>query len=257
MANEKKKSITEDDLLKALGDLEAHADEYEDDEVEKAASEDDSEDESEDESEEDEAKKSHTKATPGMPGDTKEANGGFGEEPSAEGAEEFDVSADEDDPTGASMKSLVGDSDTLRKGFEISPFLEALTDATTTSVDRLAKSQIDFQNETREFNARLQKAVIAIGNKLLSLEKSQSEALEQPVVARPRSVVRKSDVAERFEQEQDAPRFDKAQTLEALTELAIKGEVPSLVVSAYEGSGFVDPAYMQVVNSKLQSMYGR
>lgn len=269
MANEKKKMVTEDELLKALGDLEEHADEYGDDDeeieaVSKAAKDSDEsgseESDESDESDEESVGKAHTEASPGMPDDTKQANGGFASQKGAsEDREHFETNADEEDPTGASMKSLVEDDDTLRKGFEVSAFLEALTDATTESVDRLAKSQMDFQNEQRAFNAKMQKAMVAMGNMLLKTQKSMVDAGEQPVVARPRSVLSKSEVAERFNDagtEANAPRYTKSQTLDALTELAVKGDVPALVVSAYEASGHVDPTYVGHVNAKLKALFG-
>ena len=273
MANEK--MISEDELLKALNDLEGVVPDEEDndEEVEKAEDEDSSEDESEEDSDESggeddeesakshghKARKSHTADSPGMPSNTREADGGFAAESGAsEDPEHFETNADEYDPTGASMKSLVNDNDTLRKGFEVSAFLEALTDATTESVDRLAKSQADFQNEQREFNVKVQKALVAIGNMMLGVKKSQAEYEEAPVSPRPRAVLSKSEVAERFAAvaDNDAPRYTKAQTLDALTDLAVKGDVPSLVVSAYESSGFVDPSYVGLVNNKLKTMFG-
>lgn len=257
----KEKQVTEEQLLKALGNLEAHAQDEVDEEVDevvKAA--DESEDsESGEESDEESMDKAHTEASPGMPGNTKEANGGFKAQKGASSdAENFETNADEEDPTGASMKSLVTDNDTLRKGFEVSAFLEALTDATTESVDSLRKSQGEFQNEQREFNARMQKAIIAMGNMMLDMKKSQTDSGEEPVVVRPRSIVQKSQVVERFEEQNggEAPKYDRSQTLDALTELAVKGEIPSLVVSAYESNGFVEPTYHGPVNAKLKTMFG-
>lgn len=264
MANEKKKMVSEDELLKALGDLEEHADEYGDDEeqeehVSKAAKDEDSDESgSEEEEESEDMGKAHTASMAGMPDNTKQANGGFDSQPASEDPEHFETNADEEDPSGASMKSLVEDSDTLRKGFEVSAFLEALTDATVESVDRLSKSQADFQNEQRAFNAKVQKALTAMGNMLLKTQKSMADADERPVVSRPRSVLSKSEISERFDGQGDAeaPRYTKSQTLDALTELAVKGEVPALVVSAYESSGYVDPTYVGNVNAKLKAMFG-
>lgn len=265
MAKELKTKVTEDELLKALGDLEGHAQEEGGDEeeevVSKAKESDDESDSDESGGEDDESEsmdKAHTEVEAGMPDDTKQANGGFkGQKGASEDSEHFETNADEEDPTGASMKSLVEDNDTLRKGFEVSAFLEALTDATTESVDRLSKSNSEFQNEQRDFNAKMQKTMVAMGNMLLDMKKSQADAGEEPVTVRPRAVLSKSEVTERFEANGgEARQFDRSQTLDALTELAVKGDVPMLVVSAYEASGFVDPQYVGSVNAKLKAMFG-
>lgn len=259
MANEK--NVSEDALLKALGELEGRAEEYEADddeqEVVKADESDDSEEDDSDESDSSEGEDSR-KSVRNLPGSTDEANGGgFDGEPSAEGegADEMSIDGEENDPT-KSMKSMVEENGDLRKGFEISSFLEALTDVQVEATDGLAKSIADFQAEQRDFNARLQKAVIAIGHKVLDLQKSEAARGEEPVVVRPRSALRKSDVSERFAGNEDGPKYSREQTLEALTNLAIKSEIPPIVVSAYETSGFVDPNYIGQVHGALKAMYG-
>jgi hypothetical protein len=249
-----KQNVTEEQLLKALGELEGDAEEYEE-EFAKGDDEDSDEDSSDEESSE--MDKSHTESEPGMPDDTMQANGGMAKLAGRAEDDNFEVDADEDDPSGGSMKSLVNDNDTLRKGFEVSSFLEELVDTNVAAVDSLAKSQADFQHEQRSFNAKIQKALVAMGDMMLRMQRGQEEAGEAPVVARPRAVLAKSDIAERFAPEAGARvQYTREQTLEALTDLAMKGEVPAVQVSAYETSSHVDPSYHQLVNTRLKALFG-
>lgn len=267
------KIVTEEQLLKALGELETEALEASEEVAEEpvakggknkmakkaapAKDEESSEDESSEESED--AAKSHTEEAPGMPDDTEEANGGLAHlaDPN-EDEEHFDVDAEDNDPTGASMKSLVAGSDTLKKAHEVSAFLEALTDANVQSVDGLRKSLNELLVEQRSFNAKLQKAMIALGTVVLEMKKSQVDESEEPVVVRPRSVLAKSAVTERFgggEGAQTQKSYTREQTLEALTQLAEAGKVPAIAVSAYESSDFVEPSLVGLVTSKLSQMF--
>lgn len=253
----KRKDVTEEMLLKALGDLESNLDA--DDEVEapvtkSAAAEDESSEDESSEEEEAPAKKSHTASAPGMPDDTDESNGGLSQHDSDD-AENFETDANEVDPT-KSMKSMVSGSKELRKGFEVSSFLETLVDTNVEAVDGLAKSQAEAFAEQRAFNAKVQKALVAIGNAVMGLKKSQADSEEEPVQARPRSVIHKSEVAERFGGgESQAPSYSREQTLNAITDMAMKGEIDAIAVSAYESSGFVDSAFHDKVNAKLKSMF--
>jgi len=246
--------VSEDELFKALGVLEGEAAETDEEEFEKAdAEESDESDESEEDSDEP-VGKAHTAGTPGMPDDTDEANGGLADEGDLDG--DLNVNADEKDPTGASMKSLVQDSGTLNKAFEVSEFLEELTGIVAQSVDGLAKSNAEFANEQRAFNARIQKAIVAMGNMVLNLRKSVDGIDEAPVSMQPRSVLRKSEAVERFEQSADAPRYSRAQTLDALSSLVEKGGFQPYVVSAYESTGYIDPQMHTQLSAELKSLFG-
>lgn len=267
MAKERIMKVSEDDLLKALGELETHASD-EDEEVNKGDEDESSDDESEDEESEDGAdakkkmmmakmaKKSHTEEKPGMPDDTKQANGGFKKEKGAsDDAENFEMDAEEGEAK--AMKSLVQANESLQKGFEISSFLEGLTDVITEGVDGLAKSQGEFQNEQRAFNQKIAKALVAIGNMLTGQQQAQDEDGEAPVI-RPRAVLSKSEAVERFQEVSggERPRYTKTQTLDALVELAQKSEVPTMAVSAYESSDFMEADIVGKVNAQLKTMFG-
>lgn len=276
MKNAKKVTeVSEEQLLKALGELEASANESEDEEIEKAEDagdspedappprkgppaeeqEDESSEESEpaeEESEEEPAEKSE------MPANTRSANGGEGFPTiEDEDKEHFETNAEENEPGAKTMKSLVRENTTIRKGFEVSKFLEELTDSVVEAVDGLQKSVIDGQNSQAEFNDKVQNALIALGNTVLEIKRSIVETGDEPVTHKPRAALNKSDVQERFEERQDgAPQFTREDTLTALTDMAIKGEIPTLVVSAYESSGFVPPEHIPAVNAKLRTMAG-
>lgn len=247
--------VSEEELFKALGVLEGEAADSDEEEFEKAdAEESDESDESEDESSDEPVGKAHTAGTPGMPDDTDEANGGLADEGDLDG--DLNVDADEKDPTGASMKSLVQGSRTLNKAFEVSEFLEELTGVVAQSVDGLAKSQAEYAAEQRAFNARIQKAIVAMGNMMLNLRKSVDGIDEAPASTQPRSILRKSDVAERFESNSQSPQYSREQTLEALSSLVVKGGLQPYVVSAYESTGFIDPQIHTQVTAELKSLYG-
>ena len=271
MGKSDKQHVTEQALLKALGELEGTAaDDLEKAEASASPSDEESSEETSGESSEEStkkpppkaAKKSHTAEEPGLPDDESEANGGFGEEPDAEGEgvaslkirSEGNVAAKKSLKT---MKSLVQESDALRKGFEVSEFMESLVDTTATSVDGLMKSVVRAQNEQRAFNAKVQNALIALGNAVVGVQKSLADAEEEPMQVRPRSVVSKSQIVQPFGGEERSTSFSKAETLEALISLAEAKQVPPIAVSRYEADGSIEPSYIPAVSAKLKSLYSR
>lgn len=263
------KHVTEQALLKALGELEGTAaDDLEKAEASASPSDEESSEESSESSEETKAppqkaaKKSHTSEEPGLPDDESEANGGFGEEPQAEGEgvaslkirSEGNVAAKKSLKT---MKSMVQESDALRKGFEVSEFMESLVDTTVTSVDSLMKSVVRSQNEQRAFNAKVQNALIALGNAVVGVQKSLADAEEEPVQVRPRAIVSKSQIVQPFGSEERHTTFSKAETLEALIGLAEAKQIPPIAVSRYEADGSIEPSYVPAVTTKLKALYSR
>ena len=133
----------------------------------------------------------------------------------------------------------------------------ALVDTTATSVDGLMKSVVRAQNEQRAFNAKVQNALIALGNAVVGVQKSLADAEEEPMQVRPRSVVSKSQIVQPFGGEERSTSFSKAETLEALISLAEAKQVPPIAVSRYEADGSIEPSYIPAVSAKLKSLYSR
>lgn len=276
---------SEESLLKALNDMEGRAQEEESEldgvsrRVSKSmkkkgmpppppARDEDSEDESSDdddesgEMEERSMGKSHTASKPGMPDDTDEANGGLAGQAGRANDDFESIDADDyDDPTNASvkrpsMKSLVNESAAIKKGVDVSEFLEAMVDTTTTAIDGSTRYNAAQWAEQKKFNQKLSKALVSIADLLLQRGSAQAEEEEDAPVARPRSVQKSMGTVERFQKSAtEGPQYTRQQTLDAMIELASKGNLDPLAVSAYEATGEVRTDYVGVINQQLAKMF--
>jgi hypothetical protein len=174
------------------------------------------------------------------------------EEAGIEGVEEIDEN-DLEEPTTKSVRDSFRSNEVIRKGVEVSPFLESLTDVFGEEMDKLGKSIDAFQTQQDLFNARLQKAVIAIGNATVQIGQKVDAFGEQPQRTR-KSVLLKSEVQDReFEGGDEAPQFSKSEVLSTMFDLVTKGELPALAVSTYETTSFIDPAFVGLVSKALKA----
>lgn len=281
-----KAQVTEDDVLKALGNLEDDAAAVEEPEVE---------DDGGEEEPEEEAPRRTRKSVAPLPASTKAANGGFsgpggtGErgdvDVNAEESEdgtgigkgkkakksmrkaapvtEDDEIEDDNDPeepedddvpqtTRKSARSAFRSNDTIRKGVEVSPFLESLTDVFGDEIDKLSKSLDEAFSDQADFNSRLQKAVIMIGKTVVNIAKSVEAFGNAP--ARPRkSTLTKSEVVG-GPLGDDGPQFSKAQVLDVMTSLVMKGQIPALAVPTYETTDYIAPEHVVVVENALRGL---
>lgn len=216
------------------------------------------------------------KATDEMPDDTDEANGGEGleqvdnedkehtevkagkGEPVAKADEKDDESEESEDESSEedASKSFIDkamEDPTVMKAVEASDFLEAFLQKAGEHFDMLAKSDdaiagaVDslFESEIKP----MQKALVAMGNLLLDIKKSLDAFGGQPSRPGPKSVtsiVKGGAVVERF-----PTQFSKSDVLDALCNLAEKGEAPHTAVSEYETVGTMDPEVKRRVDSYL------
>lgn len=281
-------NVTEAELLKSLGELEDDAlakgedgdegDEGSDDEesveaddeenVEKGDDEDSDDDDEESSEEEEQTMKSKKKVKKGgkggtLPGSTKEANGGFSQKDSDD-EEGFETDAAENEPGkkgSKSMKSRVKEHANLQKAIEVSDFLESITDVQVASSDALRKAMLQFFAEQRAFNGKVAKALVAMGRNSVSMKKSMDEVVDSPVAARPRGLMTKSeDIQERFEDGDESGnglQFTREQTLAVLMDMAMKSEIPTVAVSAYEATGHVEAIYVDKLNAALEAQFSR
>lgn len=219
-----------------------------------------------------------------MPKNTKKANGGLSGkggqgpeadvdvsgnegEPVAKGDIEDDEESDEggeeesdegtDDTASKSMRDRMLDNDDLRKGVEVSPFLEGLTDVVAGELESIEKSLGEFSGAQREFNGKIAKALVAIGRQQAAIAERLGVLANLPAGER-RSALNKSEVQERFAQEGGGqPQFSKAQTLEIMMDMLQKGEIPAAAISTYEVSDTMDPVIAQKVTHQLKKSMGR
>ena len=187
----------------------------------------------------------------------KSANGGFsGQGGEGEAAPEFEEGQDasEGEPT---AKSMMDESEDLQKAFEVSDFLKSFADVMVDAAEIQAVQMKKALDEQQDFNEKLQKAIVEIGNMVIGLKKSVEENGDQPVSA-PKTVLTKSDVRERdFNGNGGSVPFGPQQTLSALTDMAMKGECDTVQVSAYESTGYLPEQLVPQVNQRLVQMFGQ
>ena len=184
----------------------------------------------------------------------KNANGGLATEGDAS---EMDAGAAESDSEPVA-KSLVDGNEAIQESFEVSEFLKSFVDTMVEAHDLETAQILSAVREGRdgqaEFNSKVQKAIVEIGNMLIEMKKSMDNQGDQP--ARPaKTVLNKSDISERFDNG-GASQYNVNQVKNALTDMAIKGECDTVVVSAYETTGVMPTDLVPMVNMRLGQMYG-
>lgn len=237
------KQIAEEALLKSLGLLENDLQKGF-----KAADDDSSEDETEtadDESSSDESEtpmakgsKKESKGTAGMPKKLKEANGALSTQGSTEElSKSFSDNASEE----------------TREVLDTTPFFIDLRDF----LDQQAGGLNGLQKSVSEIHARSERddkilkslagAVIEMGREISrqgSFLNDFAARLNMPVTKAPRSILAKSEVAEREfgdevdeKPQRDPNAISKAEFNNALDQLVIEGKIDHRAVIAYETSG--------------------
>lgn len=260
-----RQEIPEESLLKALDGLE--------DEIIKAAGDDDdsgsgdasgSEDASESMSapvakKSKKAKKSHNREDRApmraLPRSTREANQAIDDDAgTGEGA----------DMGAKSFRSDLRSNGNVRKGMDASSFLEGLCDSLTEEVDGMRKSILYIQGDQKQFNVKLAKAVVAVGNQLQEVVKSLSELGGRPAGVR-KSVTNPAEVQQRFGKSMGAAQeggeaaalgnseyqFTREQVLAKACDMVEARKLPAAVVTTYEASGTMDEKFQKAIFNEL------
>ena len=174
-------------------------------------------------------------------------------------ADEDDESMDDDDEAYKGKKKMkdkackgtVADLIKSEMGevLNISPFLEELVDQVSDAEQDLRKSVIELAEQQDVHNKTLRKSVVAMGNLVLDIKKSLDTLMDQPTTDR-RSVLSKSEVVERFEEA--APTLSKHQVLDAMVNLVQKGQLNSIEVARYETTNSMEPSVRKAVEDELR-----
>lgn len=197
--------------------------------------------------------------------DKADADSGSGDasDESGDADSESESSDDDDSESMAMSKSLrqrAEEDEEMHKGLMVAPFLEAMVDQMSSTIDDMNKSfhaHIDRKIEKSmekqgDFNIRLAKGMVTLGKmmkEIMPLVKSQAEVIKSfgnlPNVPQRKSVLNKSEIAERDggDGDDDATRENMAKvnrrdTIDWLIDKAEKGEVPAVMVTQYENSGY-------------------
>ena len=177
------------------------------------------------------------------------AQGSRAELGKAQSEDDNDKKGDKDDDMDKSMRKSLEQRPTIKKAIEVSQFLEELTDGVVDSVDGLRKSLVEGQQYQSQFNQRLAKAVVQLGETVESLQSQLADMGNQPVGRK--SVLSKSELdARSFDGGAEGPdhhqfagaeQVQKADVLDYLCDRAEKGEIPPETVTEFETSDVLPP----------------
>lgn len=172
-----------------------------------------------------------------------------------EESDEESESEESEDETSKSTISDIMKSDTASGPvLDVAPFLETLVDTVSEADMELRKALVELHEEQSEFNSALRKAVVGIGNLVLEMKEDMADVMNRPAGTR-KSVLSKSDVIERFEEE--TPSFSKSQVLDTMIDLVQKGQIDALSPTIYETSNFMDPTVKDKVETALRKSLGQ
>lgn len=160
-------------------------------------------------------------------------------------------SSDEEEPMGKSFRNRADEDEEMAKGLMVSPFLEAMTDQLSSTMEDLGKSLTAVLDNRiskseaaqHEFNVRLAKGVVVIGKRVEMLTKSladfQNSLGNQPHVPQRKSVLNKSEIAEPHQNGEngddgDQPRINHKDMEEWLINKAQSGDILPVHVTVWE-----------------------
>lgn len=180
-----------------------------------------------------------------------------GDDDDSSSSDDDDDSSSSDDEPVSKCKKSTSLADVIKSDsatgpvIDASPFIEALVEQVSKADQRLRKSVDDSFSQQAKFNAQMQKAVSALGNVVLEMNKKVGGLMESPTGER-KSVLSKSEINERFE---EAPvDFTKSQVLDAMFDLVKSGsrDVTPIDITKYESSNFMEPNVRQAVEGVLR-----
>ncbi|CAK0763504.1 hypothetical protein CCP3SC1AL1_320019 [Gammaproteobacteria bacterium] len=135
------------------------------------------------------------------------------------------------------VQKSIDNSDEIRKGVDVAPFLEDLTSEIGDSIDKLAKSQVegkdaivkslaDFGTTVKESFETMKKSFDDLNERI--------EKLENTPIGGRKSVLVKGQ--ERFEQP-EGQKLTKAQVIDKLMDLKKSGKATTQDIAVFESSG--------------------
>jgi len=179
------------------------------------------------------------------------------DEGSGDGASPDEQSDDDDgdsgEDTSKSFRQHADENDTMHKAIEISDFIAAMVDQTSDSLTDVQKSltwvaeNIGTRIEKSEaaqsnFNTRLAKAVVSIGNTVSGLAELVGQLAGQPNVPQRRAVLSKSEVVDPYLGGQpsggDLGDVSKSQIQDWLFDKAGRNEIDPVMVTVFEQNGY-------------------
>lgn len=137
---------------------------------------------------------------------------------------------------------------------DVSPLIENLVDQVSEAVEDMRKSIDDSRDEQSGFNRALAKAVNLTAQSVLALNKRFDGIEDLPAGSR-RTALTKGEVQERFDEGGeggDVLDFNRHQVLDAMTDLAKSGSIPTIDVTRYETTGTMDPDVLKKVENHLK-----
>lgn len=149
-----------------------------------------------------------------------------------------------------SFKEVAEEDDTIAKAIEVSGFMEQLVALTSDSIDSLRKSVVELEAGNSQFNTRMRKAIVAIGNATMEnrdLIKSLIEKLGGVPAPRRegKTLLSKSDIHDRSFTNDDSagegeldhtnPKHRQA-VANWLFNKVTKGELDPTIVTMYESN---------------------
>lgn len=181
------------------------------------------------------------------------------DEGSEEESEDDESGADdesEDVPMGKSLAQRAGDDEDVAKGVDVSPFLEALVDQISNTLEdvrgtlkqSINKSISESTAAQQEFNIRLAKGIVTIGKGLQSLSTQVSQLTESlqglntaPAGVR-KSVLSQNEIVEPRGDEGDEDTganspFHHSAVEDWLVQKSQEGQVPIQIITMWESSG--------------------
>jgi hypothetical protein len=171
------------------------------------------------------------------------------EDESSSESKSDDESSSEETTSKGTIADLMKSDSQAGSVIDVSPFIERLVDQVSEAEFDLRKSLVEFQGEQETHNKAIRKSIVAMGNMLLEINNRLQGIENSPASAR-KTMLSKSEVMDRFEEE--TPDFSKAQILDAMVDLAQRGQIQPWDVTTYESTNHMEPKVLKSVENYLR-----
>ena len=154
---------------------------------------------------------------------------------------------------GKSLRDRADGDETMRKAIEVSDFIEAMVDQTSGALVDVQKSlvavsrQLSSRMEKSEaaqsnFNSRLAKAVVSIGNSVNGLSEIVGKLAGQPHIPQRKAMLSKSEIVDPYLGGEPSggefADFSREQIQEWLFQKSCANEIDPVTVTIFEQNGF-------------------
>ena len=188
------------------------------------------------------------------------------EDAESDDAESDDAGSDDSEaPAAKSFREVADADETMQKAIEVSDFIEAMVDQTSSSLGAVTKSlhrieksvgaRIDRSESVQQnFNARLAKAVVQIGNSVNELANIVRAFSDTPSVPQRRAVLSKSEVLQPHlggGAPDDLATADRSKIIDWLVNKSLANQLDAVTITAFEQSGYNPDALPPMVRKAL------